>query len=165
MPLNLHRIHEDRILSNKDMLNGGHSISDYSRRFGSNSSVYDRIRDPYNRPYTRPFPTGRGLWRPEQHKIHSKTNGQDNSNQSKVCYRDLIRLVDFHRFSPWRQILWLSFCFSAHRRLWKRVYSKRKEFAPTGSKFFSFRIDPFIQGDKINLDRITSTESVSIPLK
>ena len=25
---------------------------------------------------------------------------------------------------------------------WKGVYSKRKEFAPKGSKFFPFRIDP-----------------------
>ena len=27
--------------------------------------------------------------------------------------------------------------------LLKRVYSERKEFAPLGSKFFPFRIDPF----------------------
>ena len=26
---------------------------------------------------------------------------------------------------------------------WKGVYSKRKEFAPNGSKFFPFRVDPF----------------------
>ena len=26
---------------------------------------------------------------------------------------------------------------------WKGVYSKRKEFAPKGSKFFPFRVDPF----------------------
>ena len=30
--------------------------------------------------------------------------------------------------------------------LLKGVYSKRKEFAPPGSKFFSFRIDPFSEG-------------------
>ena len=29
---------------------------------------------------------------------------------------------------------------------WKGVYSKRKEFAPSGSKFFPFRIDPFQKG-------------------
>ena len=28
----------------------------------------------------------------------------------------------------------------------KGVYSKRKEFAPTGSKFFPFRVDPFQKG-------------------
>ena len=27
--------------------------------------------------------------------------------------------------------------------LWKRFYSKRKEFAPSGKKFFTFRIHPF----------------------
>ena len=28
----------------------------------------------------------------------------------------------------------------------KGVYSKRKEFAPRGSKFFPFRVDPFLEG-------------------
>ena len=48
---------------------------------------------------------------------------------------------------------------------WKRVYSKRKEFIPLGSKFFPFRIDPFSEGGKINFDRVASHESVSVPLK
>ena len=26
---------------------------------------------------------------------------------------------------------------------WKGIFSKRKEFAPNGSKFFPFRVDPF----------------------
>ena len=26
---------------------------------------------------------------------------------------------------------------------WKEIYSKRKEFAPTGSKFFPVRVNPF----------------------
>ena len=29
---------------------------------------------------------------------------------------------------------------------WKRVFSKRKEFAPSGSKLFPFRADPFSEG-------------------
>ena len=29
---------------------------------------------------------------------------------------------------------------------WKEVYPKRKEFAPPGSKFFPFRVDPFSEG-------------------
>ena len=29
---------------------------------------------------------------------------------------------------------------------WVGVYSKRKEFAPCGGKFFSFSIDPFSEG-------------------
>ena len=28
----------------------------------------------------------------------------------------------------------------------KDTYSKRKEFAPLGSKFFPFRVDPFSEG-------------------
>ena len=28
----------------------------------------------------------------------------------------------------------------------KRIYSKRKEFAPNGSKFFPFRVDPISKG-------------------
>ena len=30
---------------------------------------------------------------------------------------------------------------------WSGLYSKRKEFAPFGSKFFSFRVDPFSERD------------------
>ena len=32
------------------------------------------------------------------------------------------------------------------KHLLKRVFSKRKEFAPRGSKFFPFRVDPFSEG-------------------
>ena len=30
--------------------------------------------------------------------------------------------------------------------LQKKVYSRRKEFAPCGSKFFAFRVDPYQKG-------------------
>ena len=30
--------------------------------------------------------------------------------------------------------------------LWKGIYSVRKEFAPTGSKFFPYRVDPLSEG-------------------
>ena len=33
-----------------------------------------------------------------------------------------------------------------------------------GSKFFPFRIDPFLEGGKINFDRVTSPEGVTDPL-
>ena len=33
------------------------------------------------------------------------------------------------------------FVFLHTNPFWKRVYSKRKEFAPQGSKFFPFRVD------------------------
>ena len=41
---------------------------------------------------------------------------------------------------------------------------KSKEFAPIGSKFFPFRVNPFSEGRLNNFDRIVSAESVSIPL-
>ena len=37
----------------------------------------------------------------------------------------------------------LSKCFAFHPN---RGYTKRKEFAPIGSKFFPFRVDPFLEG-------------------
>ena len=40
-----------------------------------------------------------------------------------------------------RQLFDNYFCF-----LLRRVYSKRKEFAPKGSKFFPFRVYPFLDG-------------------
>ena len=52
-----------------------------------------------------------------------------------------------------------------------RVNSKRKEFAPSGSKFFPFRADPFSEGAKKKKkkkkknDRVMSLERVSIFLK
>ena len=48
---------------------------------------------------------------------------------------------------------------------WKGVYSKRKEFAPKGSKFFPFRVEPFSKGRQNNVDRATSPENVLTPLK
>ena len=47
----------------------------------------------------------------------------------------------------------------------KGVYSKRKEFAPLGSKFFPFRVDSFSEGRQNQFVRIVSPESVSLPLK
>ena len=44
------------------------------------------------------------------------------------------------------------------------TYSKRKEFAPTGSKFFPFRVDPFSEGMQKQFDRVASHEDVSILL-
>ena len=36
------------------------------------------------------------------------------------------------------------------------VYSTRKEFAPIGSKFFSFRVDPISEGREIFYDMVAS---------
>ena len=45
---------------------------------------------------------------------------------------------------------------------WKGVYSIRKEFAPSGSKFFPYRVDPFPKGTK-QFWQDCPLESVSIP--
>ena len=44
---------------------------------------------------------------------------------------------------------------------WKGVFSKRKEFAPRGSKFFPFRVDPFSEGMQCNA-MLTVTLHVSV---
>ena len=38
------------------------------------------------------------------------------------------------------------------------VYSKRKEIAPCGSKFFPFRVDPFSEG-MVSRDSLPSADS------
>ena len=39
------------------------------------------------------------------------------------------------------------------------VFSKMKEFALKGSKFFTFRVDPFTEGRHNNSDRFASPEN------
>ena len=46
----------------------------------------------------------------------------------------------------------------------KGVHLKRKEFAPFGSQFFSFRVDFFSEERQNNSDRVVSPDSVSILL-
>ena len=46
----------------------------------------------------------------------------------------------------------------------KEVDSIRNELAPLGSKFFPFRVGPFLQRTPTNFDMVVSSESVSIPL-
>ena len=47
----------------------------------------------------------------------------------------------------------------------KGVCSKRKEFAPHGSKFFPFRVDPFSEGDKTVLIMLPPLKVYPFPLK
>ena len=47
-------------------------------------------------------------------------------------------------------------CSSIPSSFWNEVYSKTKEFAPTGSKFFPFGVDPFEE---------SCLPSLSVPLK
>ena len=44
----------------------------------------------------------------------------------------------------------------------KGVYSKRKEFAPRGSKFFPFRVDPFLEGLDVQKRKQEVTKVVSL---
>ena len=46
----------------------------------------------------------------------------------------------------------------------KGVYSIRKEFAPTGSKFFPYRIDPFSEGDSCT-GKQTGNHKCCLPCK
>ena len=47
----------------------------------------------------------------------------------------------------------------------KGVICKKKEFLPIGSICFPFKIDEFSEGRQKNYDKVTSPESVVIPLK
>ena len=49
--------------------------------------------------------------------------------------------------------------------LLKRVFSKRKEFAPKGSKFFSFRVDPFPEGSQNIFIKLPSLKDYPFPLR
>ena len=48
---------------------------------------------------------------------------------------------------------------------WKGTYSKRKEFAPIGSKFFPFRVDPFQIGTDVQERKQELTKVVSLVKK
>ena len=54
--------------------------------------------------------------------------------------------------------------FVCNNNVLKRVYSKRGEFAPEGSKSFPSRLGPFKNGCKNNSDKIAPYESVFIHL-
>ena len=47
---------------------------------------------------------------------------------------------------------------------WEGVYSKGKGLAPNRTKLFFFWVDSFMKGVRRNVDRVASTENVSIPL-
>ena len=65
-------------------------------------------------------------------------------------------------FDKGNYMLWL-FCVSCKLSLfWKGVYPKRKEFAPRGSKLFSFRVDSFTERRKNNINRHLPLEYVHL---
>ena len=55
------------------------------------------------------------------------------------------------------------FAFLHKESLLKRFYSKRKEFAPGGSKFLLFRVDRFAVGEQNNFDIIESVSMTFSP--
>ena len=70
-------------------------------------------------------------------------------------------MVDFLSFLT-REITWdFLLAFLHTYPFWKGVYSKRKEFAPHGSKFFPFRVDPFSEGRQKKFGRVASLECIN----
>ena len=70
----------------------------------------------------------------------------------------------FLSFPPMETTFVISFLLSwTARTFWKMVYSKRKEFTPSGSKFFPLREDPFSEGNQSDLT-VVSPESILCPL-
>ena len=51
------------------------------------------------------------------------------------------------------------------KTLLKRVYPKRKEFGPTGSKFFPFSVDSFSEGGKLIWQNCLPRKCISFPLR
>ena len=77
-----------------------------------------------------------------------------------------IYIGGFSAIYTWEMTMWLTVLLSCTTNpVWKEVYAKRKEFAPKGSKFFPFRVDPFLERRKKQSDRVATPESVSIRLK
>ena len=61
---------------------------------------------------------------------------------------DFIHLVDVLPFCTRKTTFVTSaLLFYTPVFFWKGVYCNRKEFAPTGSKFFPFKVDPFSEGE------------------
>ena len=70
------------------------------------------------------------------------------------------------RFSATREITFMTSCFlyCMPSPFWKGVYSLRKEFAPSGSKFFPYRVDPFTEGDKTILTELSPLKVYQCPI-
>ena len=71
----------------------------------------------------------------------------------------------FHQFKRETSFLTLCLSFLTPIPFWNRVYSKRKEFAPFGSKFFPLRVDPFSEGRQTGFVRFVSSECEPFSLK
>ena len=65
---------------------------------------------------------------------------RDNFKTKQLVSKYLYIKVNWHSFRGNNSFI------SILPPFWKGVYSKRKEFAPLGSKFFPFWVDPFSEG-------------------
>ena len=82
--------------------------------------------------------------------------------QTTTDHNDISALLPFFT----RETTFVSACllYCTPNPFWKGVCSKRKEFAPKGSKFFSFRVGTLSEGRQKQFDRVTSPECVSVIL-
>ena len=77
---------------------------------------------------------------------------------SPMAMKELTERIHLVDFPPWKTTFMTSlFSFLHVKCLLKTVYSKRKEFAPTGSEFFIYSVDPFFRWKAYYFDRIAST--------
>ena len=68
----------------------------------------------------------------------------------------LVKIFFFANFYKGDKFCDCLFGFRHSKSLPDRVYSKRKEFAPHGSKFFPFKVDPFQKAVKKKNVSVTS---------
>ena len=75
-------------------------------------------------------------------------------------------LIHFGHFSP-RETTFVASCLlkCIPGHFWKRIYTVRKEFAPSGSKFFPYSVDPFSEGGKIILTKLSPLKMYQSSLK
>ena len=77
---------------------------------------------------------------------------------------DMIRLVIFPPFLT-RKTTFCDFLSALNVKTLLGSTLKRKEFAPTETKFFPFSVDLFPEGKQNHFNKVASLETVSFPLK
>ena len=75
----------------------------------------------------------------------------------------LVRFFIFFFFTKESTFVTLFLLFCTLWPFWNGVYFKREEFAPQGSKFFPFNVDPLSEGRQKMLT-VAFPQTVSIPL-
>ena len=77
-----------------------------------------------------------------------------------------VTLVDFLPFLQARQLVWFPVCFPANQAHSEKGSTLKGKnllplFAPKGSKFFPFRVDPFSEGMQKQFDKVIYPDKVS----